>query len=249
MPAPISIVIPTLNAANSLPATLRSLMPALLEGLVLELVITDGGSTDATEEIAEEAGAVWISGAAGRGGQLRRGVEAASGDWLLILHADTQLSGDWLPALLRHMELSSERAGFFDLRFRAAGLMPAIVSGWANWRSRALGLPYGDQGLFLSRAVYDQVGGYADIPLMEDVALARALSGDPKFVLADEPTAHQDAAGSKIVIEALSAARERGAAVVITAHDPRLVEAGLADARWHLEDGDLQRLKQEGGAA
>lgn len=175
MPAPISIVIPTLNAATSLPATLRSLMPALLEGLVLELVITDGGSTDATEEIAEEAGAVWISGAPGRGGQLRRGVEAASGDWLLILHADTQLSGDWLPALLRHMELSSERAGFFDLRFRAAGLMPAMVSGWANWRSRALGLPYGDQGLFLSRAVYDQVGGYADIPLMEDVALARAL--------------------------------------------------------------------------
>lgn len=73
------------------------------------------------------------------------------------------------------------------------------------------------------------------------VALARAMSGGPKYLLADEPTSHQDAAGAQVVMRALSAARERGAAVVVTAHDPRLVDAPLADARWYLEGATLER--------
>lgn len=175
MPAPISIVIPTLNAADVLPATLASLMPALLNGLVQELIITDGGSTDQTLEIAEEVGARVVSGPAGRGGQLRRGVEEATAPWILVLHADTHLSGDWTRALSQHMDAGGDRAGFFTLQFRAVGIAPAWVAGWANWRSRVLGMPYGDQGLFIARRLYDQMGGYDDIPLMEDVALVRRL--------------------------------------------------------------------------
>lgn len=177
MPAPISIIVPTLNAAESLPDSLHSLMPALTSGLVRELLFTDGGSTDATLDIAEEVGAVVVAGPAGRGGQLRRGVAAAQSDWVLILHADTRLDGDWGRALARHMELHPDRAGYFALQFDAPGLWPAWVAGWANWRSRVFGLPYGDQGLFVSRSLYDAVGGYADVPLMEDVAIARALRG------------------------------------------------------------------------
>lgn len=177
MAAPISIVIPTLNAGADLPATLQSLVPALTSGLVHELVFSDGGSADDTLDIADQMGAVVVTGPAGRGGQLARGVAASRGAWVLVLHADTQLTGDWTRALIRHMSGDGAQAGYFALRFRASGLWPAWVAAWANWRARVFGLPYGDQGLFLSRTLYDAVGGYPDIPLMEDVALARALRG------------------------------------------------------------------------
>lgn len=177
MPAPISVVIPTLNAEAGLPQTLHCLLPALTAGLLCEVIFADGGSTDATLEIADEVGAVVVAGPAGRGGQLRRGVAAAQGEWLLILHGDTRLEGDWTRELARHMCQSPDQAGYFALRFDASGIWPWWVAGWANWRARVFGLPYGDQGLFVSRALYNAVGGYPDQPLMEDVALARALSG------------------------------------------------------------------------
>lgn len=177
MPAPISIVVPTLNAEKGLPRTLQSLMPALTSGLVRELLFADGGSEDQTLEIADEVGALVVAGSAGRGAQLQRGVAAAQGAWVLILHADTELEGDWLRAVMRHMETHPDHAGYFQLRFNATGIWPSWVAAWANFRSRWFGLPYGDQGMFLSRDLYDRVGGYPAIPLMEDVALARALRG------------------------------------------------------------------------
>ncbi len=177
MRAPISIVIPAVNAAAELPGTLASLGEGLQEGLIRELVISDGGSTDGTRSIAEAAGAEWVTGEAGRGGQLARGVAASEGAWLLCLHADTQLGPGWAAAALSHLRDAPDRAGYFRLRFRAEGVAPRIVAGWANWRSRVLGLPYGDQGLLLSRELYDAVGGFPAIPLMEDVGFARALRG------------------------------------------------------------------------
>lgn len=177
MRAPISVVIPTLNAAIELPAVLAALAEGLEAGLIRELVISDGGSTDGTRAIAEAAGAVWAEGPAGRGGQLRRGVDAAAGVWLLVLHADTQLAPGWTEAVLRHLRDAEDRAGYFRLAFRARGVLPRMVAGWANLRSRRFGLPYGDQGLLIHRKLYAAVGGYPDIPLMEDVAIARALKG------------------------------------------------------------------------
>ena len=175
MRAKLSVVIPTLNAAEALPACLAALMEGVEAGLIRELVISDGGSQDATLRIAEEAGAVQVSGPPSRGGQLRRGAGAAGGDWLLFLHADSRLPGGWAEIVTAQMEAG--RPASFRLKFDTGGTAAKTVAGWANLRSRLFSLPYGDQGLLISRREYDAVGGYPDIALMEDVAMARALKG------------------------------------------------------------------------
>lgn len=172
MAAPISVVIPTLNAATALPGCVASLMEGVEAGILREVVISDGGSTDATKAIAGGIGARLVTGPASRGGQLRRGCAAAQGPWILLLHADTQLAPGWAEAARAHM--LTGQAGWGTLRFDRGG---AFVAGWANWRSRSLGLPYGDQSLLLPHSLLNEVGGVPDLPLMEDVALARALKG------------------------------------------------------------------------
>lgn len=176
MRAPISVVIPTLNAESQLAGCVAALMEGVEAGLLRELIVSDGGSDDATRQIAEEIGAHWIEGAASRGGQLARGCEAAQGAWLLVLHADTQLQAGWSCAVSQHLE-QAKAAGYFRLGFDRGGVRGAIVARWANLRSALFGLPYGDQGLLLPGELYRAVGGYKDISLMEDVALARALRG------------------------------------------------------------------------
>ncbi len=172
MPAPLSVVIPTLNAGQSLPACLSALMEGVEAGLIAELIVSDGGSVDDTIKLADAWGAHIITGAATRGGQLRRGCAQARAGWFLIVHADTVLSAGWTNAAAAH--LRSHKAGYFQLRFDRGG---RLVAAWANLRARLFGLPYGDQGLLISRALYSHVEGYADMPLMEDVAMARALKG------------------------------------------------------------------------
>ncbi len=176
MRAALSVIIPTLNAAEGLPATLASLFEGLEAGLIRELIITDGGSTDATRVIAAEAGALFVEGAPSRGGQLRRGAALAQGTWFLILHADTELPPGWVGAVRDHMAHQDDAAAF-RLAFDARGVMPVLVAGWANLRTYLFDLPYGDQGLLVSQALLDSVGGYPDQPLMEDVALALRLWG------------------------------------------------------------------------
>jgi rSAM/selenodomain-associated transferase 2 len=176
MPAPLSIVIPTLNAAGALPSTLACLVEGVAAGLVRELIVSDGGSDDATCIIADEAGAIVVVGTAGRGLQIRRAAHLARGEWLLVLHADTLLPSGWAEVVQPAM-MDPARAHAFRLSFRSRGIAPRVVAGWANLRSRLFGLPYGDQGLLLSRCLLDEIGGYPDLPLMEDVATARALKG------------------------------------------------------------------------
>ncbi|WP_120501800.1 TIGR04283 family arsenosugar biosynthesis glycosyltransferase [Roseovarius sp. EL26] len=173
MRAPLSVIIPTLNAADALETSLPMLAEGLQAGIIRELIISDGGSGDATLRIADEAGALVVNGTASRGGQLRRGALAASGKWLLFLHADTILPGGW--ADLVQQQFQHDHPAYFRLRFDRKGIRPSIVSAWANFRAKVLGLPYGDQALLISRADYETAGGYADIPLMEDVALVRSL--------------------------------------------------------------------------
>ncbi|MEL6955338.1 MAG: TIGR04283 family arsenosugar biosynthesis glycosyltransferase [Pseudomonadota bacterium] len=182
MPAPISLIIPTLNAQKNLPLCLSSLLPGLSDGLIREVIVSDGGSQDATMSLAESAGSEIVKGPAGRGGQLKRGAEVARGDWLLFLHADTALSPDWAERVAAHIARHPGHAAAFKLVYRSDDAGARWLEARANRRARWLGLPYGDQGLLVSRALYDEVGGFRDMPLMEDVAIIRAI-GRPRIRL------------------------------------------------------------------
>jgi rSAM/selenodomain-associated transferase 2 len=171
----IGVTIPTLNAAETLPRCLAALVPAALEGLVRRVVVVDGGSTDATLEIAEEAGAEVLVAAANRGAQLASGCEAARTPWLLALHADTVLAPGWSAAAARHMAERPTRAGWFRFRLDDRAQVARVWEAGVAARSGWFGLPYGDQGLLISRALYEAVGGYRPLPLMEDVDLVRRL--------------------------------------------------------------------------
>ena len=175
MRAALSVIIPTLDAGQGLPACLGALVEGLESAVIRELIVSDGGSGDATLQLADAAGAIIVQGAPSRGGQLRRGAQVASGDWLLFLHADTVLPPGWPQAVQAQIAKGGPAA--FRLGFDTRGPMPALVAGWANLRSRVFGLPYGDQSLLIARADYEATGGFEDIPLMEDVAIARALKG------------------------------------------------------------------------
>ncbi|WP_199192770.1 TIGR04283 family arsenosugar biosynthesis glycosyltransferase [Allosphingosinicella deserti] len=160
---------PTLDAAATLPACLAALAGAD------EVIVADGGSADATCDIAATAGATVIVGARGRGRQLAAGAEAASGDWLLFLHADTILSADWRSAVLDHVRAAPDRPGCFRFQLDDRAWQARLIERGVAVRVRLLGLPYGDQGLLVSRPVYDVAGGYRPLPLMEDVDLVRRL--------------------------------------------------------------------------
>jgi rSAM/selenodomain-associated transferase 2 len=174
--ATLSVIVPTLNAARTLGKTLDALAPQR-PGLIKEVVIVDGGSDDETIDIAQELGCRVVRASKGRGTQLRCGATAATGDWLLFLHADTRLNADWATAIsdfvARHG--GGQFAAVFqfrldDIRTRARALEVVV-----SFRTRWLGLPYGDQALVLSRKFYDDIGGFSDIPLMEDVDIIRRI--------------------------------------------------------------------------
>ena len=176
MTASLAVIIPALDAAGSLAATLSALdmrPPAL----GLEIVVVDGGSTDATAAIAQGRGARVITAPRGRGTQAAAGAAATQAPWLLFLHADTRLENGWGAAVQTHLARSDSPRLAAHFRFalddasRAARRIERLVA----WRVRVLALPYGDQGLLIARSLYDAVGGYRPLPLMEDVDLVRRL--------------------------------------------------------------------------
>ncbi len=171
----ISVVIPTLNAAAYLQRSLPPLFDGVLGGVVREVIVTDGGSTDATAKIADAAGCVFIQGPAGRGAQLIAGAGMARSPWMLFLHADTALAHGWTEEVRGFIRCHDGRAGYFRFCPDQDDHRARRLAFWVNLRCRVLALPYGDQGLLISRRLYDEVGGYAPHPLMEDVDLVRRL--------------------------------------------------------------------------
>ncbi|MBL4807763.1 MAG: TIGR04283 family arsenosugar biosynthesis glycosyltransferase [Rhodobacteraceae bacterium] len=177
MPAPVSVIVPTLNVARSIGPCLGAIAQGLDYGVIAEVILTDGGSSDDISEIADTIGAAFITGPKGRGAQLSAGAKQAKADWFLFIHADTVLAENWPQVALSHIAQNPDKAGYFILKFDQSGLAAKTVARWANFRSQVFDLPYGDQGLLISRTLYDQIGGYANIPLMEDVAMAKTLNG------------------------------------------------------------------------
>ncbi len=173
---PIAVVMPTLNAAAGVASALEC-----VSGRVMQVIVVDGGSSDATQAIAAAAGASLVETKRGRGLQLRAGGEAALRHaecaWLLFLHADTRLPPDWVEAVQRHMNqpAAKEMAAAFRLSLDDPNPAARRIERLVDWRCRRLGLPYGDQGLLIHRALYRKVGGFKAMPLMEDVDFVRRI--------------------------------------------------------------------------
>ncbi len=174
MTATLDVVVPTLNAEAGLPATLAALAPFAPD---LSVIVCDGGSADRTGEIAAAAGARVIASPPGRGTQLRAGAQAGQAPWLLFLHADTVLQAGWRDAVdaFRSRGDSARRAAYFRLRFDSDDPRARRLERIAAWRAAAIGLPYGDQGLLIARSLYERIGGFQPIPLMEDVDIVRRI--------------------------------------------------------------------------
>jgi len=176
----LSVVIPTLDEA----ARIGSRLAELTQGSADEVVVADGGSRDATVEIAQRAGARIVLAARGRGPQMNAGARAATGDVLLFLHADAALPPDARDWIARALTDPAVVAGAFRLH--------TVADDGRNWlgpflriadiRSHVTRIPYGDQALFVRRAVFERVGGFPAEPLMEDVALSRRLRREGRLV-------------------------------------------------------------------
>jgi rSAM/selenodomain-associated transferase 2 len=174
----LSIVIPARNAAATLPAVLAALDEGHRGGLIREILLVDGGSTDDTVQRAQAAGAEVLAATAGRGPQLAAGAARAAGEWMLFLHADTVLSPGWVAAAQAFIAdpTNQARAAVFRLQLDDADPRARRIERMARWRGRVLGLPYGDQGMLIGTNFYRALGGYRPLPLMEDVDFVRRIS-------------------------------------------------------------------------
>lgn len=177
----ISVIIPTLNEERTIIATLAHTADLGFD----ELIVVDGGSLDQTPVLVEsfrrrtqspaQSPVRLVTAPSGRALQMNEGAKASSGEILLFLHADTQLPGD--AKTMIDTALADQRmvGGRFDVRFDRPSMWGTMISRMMNWRSRTSGLVTGDQALFVRRSIFEQMGGFADMPLMEDLEFSRRL--------------------------------------------------------------------------
>ena len=162
-------MIPALNAGPQLGSCLAAVAGAD------QIVVVDGGSSDNTRQVARQAGARVIAAPRGRGTQLRAGAEAAVGDWLLFVHADTRFEPGWRDCVARHISEKPGSAACFTLALDHHAWQARLIERAVAARVRLLALPYGDQGLLIPRGLYDSIGGFRALPLMEDVDLVERI--------------------------------------------------------------------------
>ncbi len=171
----ISIIIPCLNEARTLPRTLEHVFRVAGNDKNLEVIVVDGGSRDATQDIAARSAALTLQTRAGRAAQQNIGASHATGRVLLFLHADT-LPPSNFPLLIRQaLDDPAVVAGAFRLRTDSPRVAMRLIERVANMRSAVLQYPYGDQGLFMEKRVFQELGGFAPLPVMEDFELVRRL--------------------------------------------------------------------------
>jgi len=174
-----------------LAATLANIQLALN----VEVIVVDGGSQDDTVQIAHSFGAKVLSAPAGRACQMNFGAKAASGDILLFLHADTRLPAKFDAMVAKALFAASKSnfpkkapvAGAFELRIDAPLLSLRLIEIGVNWRSRWLQMPYGDQAIFLKSQVFYDIGGFPDLPIMEDFELMLRLKRLGRIAIIPEP--------------------------------------------------------------
>jgi rSAM/selenodomain-associated transferase 2 len=181
MAMPISVIIPTLNEERTIIATLTHTATLGFD----ELIVIDGGSTDETPALVESyrhrtqssafSPIQWVTAPPGRAQQMNEGAKASRGEILLFLHADTQLPSDAKTIIETTLADQQTVGGRFDVRFDHPSVWGTIISRMMNWRSRLSGLATGDQALFVRRPIFEQMGGFADMPLMEDIEFSRRL--------------------------------------------------------------------------
>jgi rSAM/selenodomain-associated transferase 2 len=183
-PAPrsLSVVIPTLEEGPRIEACVDSVEP--MDGLV-EVVVSDGGSRDDTRERARRLGCRVVAGPPGRGGQIRRGLEAATGDAVLVLHADSRLAPGTLARVMEALRRNPQApGGACGMRFAGGGTGMRLIAWLNNRRAEFFGIAFGDQAQFFRREALTEAGGYPGLPLMEDVELSLQLKtqGRPLFL-------------------------------------------------------------------
>ena len=179
----ISVIIATRNSETELVHALSALVPAAAEGVIREVIVVDGGSSDNTEKVADAAGCVWIGrGNASRSERLAYGASMASrGDWLLFLRPETLLESGWHHEAQAFIERAARAsngprtAASFRLRYEAFGLSARVSESFAALRSQLLGMPYGNQGLLISRQFYQKLGGHRPLPELEDLDIAKRI--------------------------------------------------------------------------
>ena len=170
----LSVILPTLNEARVIGQTLDSVIQGAGQQ-AMQLIVADGGSVDETREIARAKGALVKHSEPGRSRQMNAGAEAACGNVLLFLHADTHLPNDY-PILIRQiLEQTEIICGAFDLGIDAKGWKMRVIEWAVNQRCRWLSMPYGDQALFMRSTTFTRLGGYPDIPVLEDYELIRRV--------------------------------------------------------------------------
>ena len=167
----ISVVLPVLNEEQSIRGTLQS----LIRLTPYEIIVVDGGSRDRTLEICKEFAVDVMHAERGRARQMNVGARRSSGEVLLFLHADTRLPQSALNDIAAALSDSRYLAGRFDVELAGAHWMLKVIGTLINCRSRATKIATGDQALFVRREVFERMGGFPDIPLMEDIAFCRAL--------------------------------------------------------------------------
>ena len=178
----ISVIIPTLNEAK----TIRKTISNLIKSRQTEIIVVDGGSRDDTAQLAKSFGIRVMTTGPSKAKQMNVGAAAAKGDVLLFLHADTRLPDNFVEKILSAASQKGFCAGAFTLAINSDALGLRFIERVANWRSRFFQMPYGDQALFVCRDLFDETGGFPELPIMEDFELIRRLRRKGKITILPE---------------------------------------------------------------